>query len=1472
MENVTFFEDLGALDKFCGSQFWFIKAVLIVITAVDLLHSTIDNSSVNMYPVDYMAPFLKIISFAFAGGLLFINLKKGQRSSGLLFLFWLLFCVFEAVQLRGHILEITVDSSRGSSFSFILFIPYYSLLLATLFLNCFADAPPNTLHYPPGKNPSPGKGSSFLSHLLFSWYDSFSWKGFHKTLEANDLWTVDPEDSTKEVVTDFLSHWENSKKKVVQAIGPKSSFKKTPESVHFGQAKHKKKQVSLVPAIFKAFGSTFFFGSFLKLICDLLTFVNPQLLRALIDFVAGEEPMWKGYLYAGLMFLTSVIQTLILSQYFYRMTLVGMRTRTALIAAVYRKALLMSNAARRESTIGEIVNLMSVDAQRFTELTSYINMIWSAPLQLILAFYFLWQTLGPSVLAGLTVMIVLIPLNGAIGSCLKSLQIKQMKNKDQRVMLMNEIFSGMKVLKLYAWEPPFVQKILTIRNKEMKTLRQAAYLYAGTDFMWSCAPFLVSIVTFATYVLIDENNVLDASKAFVSLTLFHAMHMPLVVIPQLIIFMVQVKVSVHRLNKYMNSGELDPTCVSHDKSENDPVVVENGTFTWNLDDRPVLENINLHVRRGGLLAVVGSVGSGKSSLISAILGEMEKISGRINTQGTTAYVPQQAWIQNATLRNNIIFGKEFRSQAYKHILSSCALKLDIDMLPAGDQTEIGEKGINLSGGQKQRVSLARAVYHDADMYLLDDPLSAVDSHVGKHIFENVIGPKGCLSNKTRILVTHGITYLPNVDQIVVMKDGKISEHGTYEELLQKKGAFAEFLIHHLQEVGEDECIAEEGLDNIRQQLESTIGSEEFKRQISTSSSTTLESDSPGSRHKYPTKSLSRKKSNDTRASGSVQVVKIESETKRGSILGEKLIEVERAETGMVKLSVYSHYFTFFGIFLSAVTIVMNIVSQAFSVGSNLWLSAWSNDNTTIESSRRDMYLTVYGVLGVGQATSVVLSSLSLFVGSIRAAQSLHHDMLSKVMSAPVSFFDVTPVGRILNRFSKDIDILDTKIPQLLKGWTDCIFAVLATLFVISYSTPIFVAVVIPIGIIYYLIQRFYIATSRQLKRFGFLSTSPIYSHFGESITGVSTIRAYCVQQRFIEESENAIDFNQSCHFANRISNRWLAIRLEMIGSTIILFSSLFVVIGRDTINAGIVGLSVSYALKITHMLNWLVRITCDVETNIVAVERIKEYAEIEKEAPWEIPSTKPPPGWPSVGKVEFRNFQMRYREGLDLVLKGINCTVNGGEKVGIVGRTGAGKSSLTLALFRLIESAGGTVLIDGLDISKIGLHELREHLIIIPQDPVLFSGTLRMNLDPFERYSDTDIWRALQHAHLSHFVKSLSAGLQHEVSEGGENLSVGQRQLICLARALLRKNKVLILDEATAAVDLDTDELIQMTIRNEFKECTILTIAHRLNTIVDSDRVIVLDKGNIVEFDSPAKLLETRNSVFYDMAKDAGLV
>ncbi|KAG8558236.1 hypothetical protein GDO81_016925 [Engystomops pustulosus] len=1035
-----------------------------------------------------------------------------------------------------------------------------------------------------------------------------------------------------------------------------------------------------------------------------------------------------------------------------------------------------------------------------------------------------------------------------------------MKCKDNRIKLMNEILNGIKVLKLYAWELAFKEKVLGIRQEELKVLKKAAYLSAVGTFTWVCAPFLVALSTFAVYVLIDKNNVLDAEKAFVSLALFNILRFPLNMLPMVISSMVQASVSLKRLRVFLSHEELEPDSIIREpqRSSDGCIAMKNATFSWSKNDPATLKEINVTIPDGSLVAVVGQVGCGKSSLLSALLGEMEKKEGVVSVKGGIAYVPQQAWIQNASLKDNIVFGRERKEPLYKKVLEACALLPDLEILPSGDRTEIGEKGVNLSGGQKQRVSLARAVYCNADVYLLDDPLSAVDAHVGKHIFDKVIGPKGLLKDKTRILVTHGVSYLPQMDSIIVMVDGKITEIGSYQDLLKQDGAFAEFLrtyanaeqnngtVHTDSEMEEEED-APSPTEEKHMENGVLVGEKREKslhRQLSASSET---------------------KSGHHNSTADLQKSGAEKED-------WKLTEVDKAKTGRVKLAVFWEYMKAIGLLLSFLSVILFLCNHVSSLASNYWLSLWTDDDVVNGTQpHTKMRLSVYGALGMSQGIAVFGYSTTVSLGGILASRYLHMDLLHNVLRFPMSFFERTPSGNLVNRFSKEIDTIDSMIPQIIKMFMGSLFNVIGACIVILIATPIVAVMIPPLGLLYFFVQRFYVATSRQLKRLESVSRSPVYSHFNETLLGASVIRAFGEQKQFIQISDYRVDENQRAYYPSIVSNRWLAIRLEFVGNCIVLFASLFAVISRFTLSPGLVGLSVSYALQVTTYLNWLVRMSSELETNIVAVERVKEYADLEQEAPWIMQQMTPEGSWPHEGKIEFRNFCLRYREDLDLALKHINVTVQGGEKVGIVGRTGAGKSSLTLGLFRINEAASGEIIIDGVNIANIGLHDLRFKITIIPQDPVLFSGSLRMNLDPFEKYSDEEIWTSLELAHLKNFVSGLPDKLNHECAEGGENLSIGQRQLVCLARALLRKTKILVLDEATAAVDLETDGLIQSTIRKEFEDCTVITIAHRLNTIMDYTRVMVLDKGQIVEFDSPSNLIQ-RKGIFYNMAKDSGLV
>uniref|UniRef100_A0A8C3TEP1 ATP binding cassette subfamily C member 3 n=1 Tax=Chelydra serpentina TaxID=8475 RepID=A0A8C3TEP1_CHESE len=1347
-------------------------------------------------PVYFVTPLIVGIAMVLATVLIQYERLRGVQSSGVLIIFWFLSVLCAVGPFRSKIMAATAQGQIKDRFRFTTFYSYFALILIELILSCFKENPP---FFSP-VNSDPVNAFNFISQmdleLLFFYSYSMAILGYKRPLEDKDLWSLNKDDISSIIVQQLHKEKEDvayvkTSNHVLNHVGDDPE-----EAEVLIRDKRQHKEPSFLKALLRTFGPYFLIGSFYKLIQDLLSFVNPQLLSVLIGFIKDKDaPSWWGFLIAALMFFSAVLQTIILHQHFQYCFVTGMRLRTGITGMIYRKSLVITNSAKRSSTVGEIVNLMSVDAQRFMDLVTFLNMLWSAPLQICLALYFLWQTLGPSVLAGVAVMILLIPLNAAIAIKTRAFQVEQMRYKDSRIKLMNEILNGIKVLKLYAWEPSFQEKVLEIRKNELRVLKKAAYLNSLSTFAWISAPFLVALTTFAVYVSVDENNILDAEKAFVSLSLFNILRFPLNMLPQVISNLAQTSVSLKRIQQFLSHDELDP----------------NSCF---------LHSIHLLVPSGSLVAVVGHVGCGKSSLVSALLGEMEKLEGHVAVKGSVAYVPQQAWIQNATLKDNILFGQQHNEQKYQNVLEACALKTDLEVLPGGDHTEIGEKGINLSGGQRQRVSLARAVFSDADVYLLDDPLSAVDSHVAKHIFDNVIGPEGALKGKTRMLVTHGITFLPQVDHIVVLVDGKVSEMGSYQELLKQNGAFAEFLRNYApdEDTEEDELTSTAVLICLKSYL--------------------LYQSEPSQPQK---------------------------------ILPDKLIQAETTETGTVKLTVFWQYMKAVGLVTSLIICFLYCCQNAAAIGANVWLSDWTNE-PVINGTQHNtsMRIGVYAALGLLQGLIVLISSFTLAMGGINAAQTLHAVLLENKFHTPQSFFDTTPTGRIINRFSKDIYVIDEVIPPTILMFLGTFFTSVSTMLVIISSTPLFAVVIIPLAIVYFFVQRFYVATSRQLKRLESVSRSPIYSHFSETITGASVIRAYGREHSFVSLNDLKVDENQKSYFPTIISNRWLGVRIELIGNFVVLFAALFAVLGKNSLNAGLVGLSVSYALQVTMSLNWMVRMTSDLESNIVAVERVKEYSETETEAPWIIEDKRPPEDWPTQGEVEFVDYSVRYRKGMDLVLKGLSLRVKGGEKIGIVGRTGAGKSSMTLCLFRILEAVKGEIKIDGVRISEIGLHDLRSKITIIPQDPVLFSGTLRMNLDPFNKYSEDEIWKALELSHLKKFVSSKPDMLEYECSEGGENLSVGQRQLVCLARALLRKTRILVLDEATAAIDLETDDLIQMTIRTQFEDCTVLTIAHRLNTIMDYTRVLVLDKGTIAEFDTPSSLIASRG-VFYGMAKDAGL-
>ncbi|KAI1006708.1 Metal resistance protein [Podosphaera aphanis] len=1033
----------------------------------------------------------------------------------------------------------------------------------------------------------------------------------------------------------------------------------------------------------------------------------------------------------------------------------------------------------------------------------------------------------------------------------------------------------MKSIKLYAWGSAFLQKLNYVRNdQELKTLRKIGAAQSVANFTWSTTPFIVSCATFSVYVLTSDKP-LTTDIVFPALTLFNLLTFPLSILPMVITSIIEASVAVGRLTEFFTTEELQDDAVilmnAVEEKGEESVIVRDGTFSWDrYSGRNVLEDINFTASMGELTCIVGRVGAGKSSLLQALLGDLWKVKGEVILHGQTAYVAQQPWIMNASVKDNILFGHHFDPAFYQKTVKACALVDDFNQLPDGDETQVGERGISLSGGQKARLTLARAVYARADIYILDDCLSAVDQHVGRHIIENVLGTNGLLSGKTRILATNSTPVLMEADFICLIREGRIIERGTLLQLMAMKGEICNLI----RTAGNKDRSREDSESSLSAPSTPSIDDSEEHQLVQRK---TLDQIAE-CENSNPTGKKRKGSSSTVGHARAASIKGTRMKTRDEELDGKVQPNKEFSEQGKVKWAVYTAYAKTSNLFAVFTYGFMLLGGQTAQIACNVWLKKWAEVNDANDGNLNvGKYIGVYFAFGIIGATLVLFQTLILWIFcSIEASRKLHERMAFAIFRSPMSFFETTPAGRILNRFSSDIYRVDEVLARTFNMLFVNSARALFTLIVISTSTPAFVALIIPLSLVYYWIQRYYLRTSRELKRLDSVSRSPIYAHFQESLGGISTVRAYRQQKRFAQENEYRVDTNLRAYSPSINANRWLAVRLESIGSIIILGAAGFAIISVSMgsgLTDGMVGLAMSYALQITQSLNWIVRQTVEVETNIVSVERVLEYGNLPSEAPEVIHRHRPPISWPAYGAVKFNNYSTKYREGLDLVLKDINLDIRPHEKIGVVGRTGAGKSSLTLALFRIIEPSLGNITIDSLNTSTIGLLDLRRRLAIIPQDAALFEGTIRDNLDPGHVHDDTELWSVLDHARLKAHVSSMDGGLEAKVQESGSNLSQGQRQLVSLARALLTPSNILVLDEATAAVDIETDALLQATLRSPmFSKRTIITIAHRINTILDSDRIVVLDSGRVVEFDTPKNLLEKEDGMFWRLVKEAGLL
>lgn len=1266
---------------------------------------------------------------------------------------------------------------------------------------------------------NPAATASLLSKIFFWWLNPLFRTGYKRRLEEDDMYEVLAEDRSENLGHDLQRYWDHEVQKATKEL----------------------RKPGLTKSIIRCYWKPYAVLGIFTLIEEIIKVIQPVFLGKMIQYFENYDPenmtaLYETLGYAAGLSICTIGLALLHHLYFYHVQRAGMKIRVAMCHMIYNKALRLSSSAMGKTTTGQIVNLLSNDVMKFDEVTIFLHFLWVGPLQAAVVVGLLWSEIGPSCLAGMVVLMFLMPTQTMFGRLFSKFRSKTAVLTDSRIRTMNEVVSGIRIIKMYAWEKPFAALVSEVRRKEISKIMKSSYLRGLNMASFFCASKIILFVTFTLYVLLG--NTITASRVFVTVSLYTAVRLTVTLFfPSAIEKLFESRVSIRRIQEFLLLEEItkSPAAVLQDEKKDASVELQDLVCYWDKNlDAPTLQNLSFTLNSNKLLAVIGPVGAGKSSLLSTILGELPNEKGVLKVNGQLTYAAQQPWVFPGTIRSNILFGKEFSPQKYERVLRACALKRDMELLPDGDLTLIGDRGATLSGGQKARVNLARAVYQDADIYLLDDPLSAVDAEVGRHLFEQCIC--GMLKNKPRILVTHQLQYLKTADEIIVLKEGHMVAKGTYAELQRSGLDFTSLL----KEEEEQPQPPQDIITRCRTLSQNSVLSQ--------------------------TSSVHSVKDGDHLPAEPVQTV----------------AEENRAQ-GTIKVSLYVKYLKAgANVVVLLVVILMNILAQVAYIMQDWWLAHWADEqeklsaNSTVTQNGvnvmaeldRDFYLGVYGALTAATIIFGFIRNISLFHVLVRCTQTLHNRMFNAILRTHVRFFDINPIGRVLNRFSKDIGQLDSSMPWTFVDFVQVFLQILGVIAVAVSIIPWILIPVVPLLLVFLYLRRYFLQTSRDIKRLESTTRSPVFSHLSSSLQGLWTIRAFGAEERFQKAFDAHQDLHSEAWFLFLTTSRWFAVRLDGICSIFVTVTTFGCLLLRDQLDAGSVGLALSYSVTLMGMFQWGVRQSAEVENMMTSVERVVEYTELESEAPWET-QKRPPPDWPSKGLVTFDRVSFSYSSDGPLVLQNLKAMFQPKEKVGIVGRTGAGKSSLVSALFRLAEPQG-KIYIDGVVTSEIGLHDLRQRMSIIPQDPVLFTGAMRKNLDPFNQHTDEDLWKALEEVQLKSVVEELPGKLETVLAESGSNFSVGQRQLVCLARAILRKNRILVIDEATANVDPRTDELIQKTIREKFSECTVLTIAHRLNTIIDSDRILVLDAGKIDAYAEPYTLLQDPGGIFYKMVQQTG--
>ncbi|RKP19799.1 P-loop containing nucleoside triphosphate hydrolase protein, partial [Rozella allomycis CSF55] len=1219
--------------------------------------------------------------------------------------------------------------------------------------------------------------------------------------------------------------------------------------------------------------------------------------RMMLFVKVGNRDLSDGHLWAGLYLASCLVCTISIQQLTSRSFRIGTKARSGLMNLIYEKSLVL---ARIKGGAGDIVNLVSNDAQKITEAFQNFHYVWSAGVEVAVIIVLSFLKVGWSAIAGLLIILVLLPLQVYLGSLRSKYGHENTLTTSKRVHVMSEILTAIKLIKFYAWEKPFEERITEIRKKEVELLQKSFFINVLNFTSVFCTPVLIALLVILTHWSRKDSlsvaDQLNSVNGFVIISLYNTLRYPLLMLPLAINSTSDAKTALQRLDEYFEQPEVEAP-VRHALHETEGILVENGNFKWSEEAaEPFLKDINVKIGRGKLVAVVGDVGSGKSSLVAALLRQMVQCSGENKVYGSVSYVPQEAWLLNMLLKENIVFGSPFEEERYKEVIRVCALTRDLELMEFGDQTEIGERGVNLSGGQRQRISLARAVYNNADVILLDDPLSAVDQHVGRHIFDKCF--KEFLKDKTRFLVTHQLQYLSQVDHVIVMKQGRIIEQGSYEELMKANGAMANLINEHVANIEEDDIDAD-GVANIGSDKEDkelvkspfvpeermkTLSQEQImqRNQMSVTHNRMLMTDENVSKiiERSQTTILGEEdythqvdvakaiaKNELTVLSGHLDEIEMQPDSNRNKLVKqdesinfkENSFKVYgRAHTGMfITMLVFVYFFVvhlvrvlsdiFFSMFLADILLPANSLSRRFS---------------DFE------YLILYGVSVVGFTLGVFSRGYFLCKMSVLKARLLHNKMFDSVLYSPMSFFDSTPIGRILNAFARHQftidDLLVDSLMQALQYMALTVGTMILIMVFLNYSIiPLIIVILIGFLIVYYSG-----GAELNMKNQEAITKSPIFAHITASLEGLFSIRAFQCQERFKNLMSEKVDKNNKYLRAMTMIRIWVAFWIDIFTSVAIYSIVLIIVLTVNTdatLTQARTGLLISNALQLLVFLQWSVRMLGDVRVRIASVKQLAYYGQLEKEAPPIIVDSRPPANWPENGQIKFDKIILRYQKYGVAVLKSVSINIKKNEKIGIVGRTGSGKSTLLISLLRIVEAAEGKIYIDGLDISTIGLKDLRSKIAIIPQEPVLFVGSVRENVDPFYSCTDDEIWKAVDAVHLGDFIRNMEGKLDALVIENGKNFSVGQRQLFCIARAILSKTQILVLDEATAAIDVQTDQLIQNTIKENFGNLTVLTIAHRLNTIMESDKILVMDAGVALEFAPPLCLLDRPNSSFADL-------